>query len=178
MRGGIYHIAHIFDFPRSIVTICRTGKSHNHSIIVLGNAFQRDIEVTFGFHRHIVGTVLGRFSVGSGVHAEEREVARVARPHPVVGIGTEFTDRRRGRTHHTHVVVNGDGEHEVTVTAVKGFNDDFGKRVLGEEFFTGHFTSLLVEKKGAECVHLIARLLYGFVDAVGNFLDFFDKTYL
>ena len=52
---------------------------------------------------HIVGTVVGGIAVGIGIYAEYREVACVARPHPVVGLSTELTDRVRRCTHKTYV---------------------------------------------------------------------------
>ena len=55
----------------------------------------------------LVGHIVSRVSCGLvvlvGIDAEHREVARVTRPHPVVGVAAELTDRGRGSTHQTHV---------------------------------------------------------------------------
>ncbi len=56
-----------------------------------------------GLVGNVVGRVIGRFAVVTGIHAEDGKVAGVAGPHPVVGVVAEFTDAAGGRTHKAHV---------------------------------------------------------------------------
>ena len=45
-----------------------------------------------------------RLVVGSGIYAEHGEVARMARPHPVVRIAAEFSDRTGRSEYHADVI--------------------------------------------------------------------------
>ncbi len=67
----------------------------------------------------ILRRVVGRLVVGIGIDAEYGEVARMARPHPVVGIAAELADRRRGRPHQPHVAVGTEQEEHVLVAVIE-----------------------------------------------------------
>jgi hypothetical protein len=63
----------------------------------------RDLEVVFGLVRHVVRAEVGRLAVLADVRAQEREVAGVARPLPVVDLAAVVADARRRRVHQAHV---------------------------------------------------------------------------
>ena len=86
--------------------------THDHRVVAFLDALEGDLQVALG----LVGTVLravgGRLVVGTGVHAEHREVAGVAGPHPVVGLAAELAHGCRRSAHEAHVVV-GLGDDQV-----------------------------------------------------------------
>ena len=76
-------------------------------------------KVLYALHRDVVGTIFGRAAIGSGVNAEDVEVALVARPGPVVGVGPELADAPRRAAHEAHVLVFVVLEEDVLVAAVE-----------------------------------------------------------
>lgn len=96
----------------------------------------------FGAVGNILGRVGGGLVVLAGVDAEEREVARVAGPYPVVGVAAELADRRGRCADQAHVVELLVDEQELLVAVVHLFDrglvalafglgpaDDFGLRL-------------------------------------------------
>ena len=55
--------------------------------------------------RHVLGAVVGRIAVLVGIDAEHAEVARLARPHPVVGVAPELAQRLRSGEDEAYVAV-------------------------------------------------------------------------
>ena len=80
-----------------------------------------DFQMLLDTQRHIDRRIAGRLSVGLGVDAEEREIARMAGPHPIVRIRSELTDGRRRRTDHADIGINLLDKKVITVSAVKSF---------------------------------------------------------
>ena len=62
--------------------------------------------------------VAGRHIVLSGIDPEHREVSRMARPHPVVGVASELAYRRRRRADETYVRIFPVYEYIVYVAVV------------------------------------------------------------
>ena len=56
--------------------------------------------------RLVFRTVVGRFVVRSGIDPEHREVAGVTRPHPVVGVCSEFAYGGRRCSDKTDVTID------------------------------------------------------------------------
>ena len=75
--------------------------------------------------RHVILAVFGRLPVTVRIDAETRKVARMARPHPVVGIAAELTDRGRRSSHQTNVLEYLLDEHQILVSAEKVLNLHF-----------------------------------------------------
>lgn len=147
-----------------------------------------------------VGNILGRVGGGlvvlAGVDAEEREVARMAGPYPVVGVAAELADRRGRRADQAYVVELLVDEQKLLVAVVHlldrglvalafglGPADDFGLRfarsdAVGDLFHADEeaYVELLVgqflpARHGPEAVGQVvvfdARMrLYGVVAAV------------
>ena len=82
-----------------------------------------------------VGNILGRVGGGlvvlAGVDAEEREVARVAGPYPVVGVAPELADRRGRGADQPHVVELLVNEQELLVAVIHLFDRGFVTAVRG-----------------------------------------------
>ena len=64
----------------------------------------------------VVGRVSG-LVIRPGVDPENAEIGIVARPHPVIGVATEFADRTGRGAHQSHIP-EGLGDDEVVAVAV------------------------------------------------------------
>ena len=121
-QGGILH-----SFGEEVFT-SSTGETIYHSEIAFAYATGIDLEVFLGAEGHIVLVVLGRFVIGSGIHAEEAEIAGMARPHPVVGIATKLTYRAGRSTHQAYIGINLIDKEEILVAVIDGL--DMSHKVL------------------------------------------------
>ncbi len=88
----------------SHILLCIAGKTINHREVTLIDPFGRDGEVAQRMVGDIRLAIGCRSILGIGIDAKYREIARVSRPHPVVGIATELTNRRRRCRHKSHIV--------------------------------------------------------------------------
>ena len=78
---------------------------------------------------HVVLRILGRtIGLWVGIDAEHRVVARLTRPHPVVGLTTKLTHRFGDGEYQTYILEIAIGGHIVFVTFVEGldFNTQCG----------------------------------------------------
>ena len=103
----------------------------DHREVALAHPLRRDREVLFRPVGDVVGRVGRRLVILRGVDAEEGEVARVARPDPVVGVAAELADRRGRRRHEAHVVELLVDEQELLVAVVHLFNGSLVIRPFG-----------------------------------------------
>ena len=127
LAGIAYVVAHevgglhaLFHFVGYHVAPVASGEAHDESEVAFLEASQADAQVFLDMQGLVVGTVGGRLSVTVGINAEQGEVARVAWPHPVVGVGSELADARRRCAHHADVAVDGFQKQVVAVAAVEG----------------------------------------------------------
>ena len=81
----------------------RAGEAYGHRIVTLLVAFGRDRSVVLRLVGDIVLAVVSGRIVLASVDAEDGEVPRLARPHPVVRITTELTYRSRRSEDETDV---------------------------------------------------------------------------
>ena len=88
---------------RNDISLGVAREAIDHCEVALLDTLCRDLEVATGLVGHILAREVGGLVVLVGIDAENGEVARVARPDPVVGIAAELTDRRGGCTYQTHV---------------------------------------------------------------------------
>ena len=91
--------------PRLLRKVGAARVAHDHREVAVLDAVEADLEVALGLVGDVVCAVVGRVVVGVGVDAKEGEVARVAGPHPVVGVATKLADALRGVAHEADVVV-------------------------------------------------------------------------
>ena len=168
---GVRNVEHLVDLVRGHVTLGRSGKAHNHREVVLLVAVERHLEVFHGFIGHVVGRIGRRFVVLAGIDAENGEVARVARPHPVVGLAAELADRRGGRTDQTHVRELLDHEGEVLVPAEEVLDLNlhagvFGRQLVGERLrvFADDFRALLLRSDIGDIAQQIGRYIGDLTD--------------
>ena len=79
------------------------GETHDHGVVCILHAFQRNGEELFALQRHVLVAVGRRLTILVGIDAKHREVCVVARPHPVVLVEAELCDVLRRIGHQTHV---------------------------------------------------------------------------
>ena len=127
---GILDPEQVVDLVRGGVTLRRAGESHDHGKVALVVTVERDLEELLGLVGDIFGRIVGRTVVLAGIDAEDREIARMTRPHPVVGVAAELADRRGGRTHQTHVRIDLHDEGEELVSAEERLDGDLHVGVL------------------------------------------------
>ena len=88
------------------VSVSRAGEAECHGKVSRLVTVERD----GGHARRLVGHVILAVRRGhvvlAGIDTEYAEVARLARPHPVVGVAAELAQRRRRCEHEAHVGVN------------------------------------------------------------------------
>ena len=122
-NGGIEGVDIVVNAVARHITLCAAGEAPNHGKVILLHAIKTDGKVMLGSQRNIVLAVGGRITVLVSIDAENREVASVTRPHPVVGVATELANRRVGHAYETHI-----GEHlidkHVVLIALKENLDD------------------------------------------------------
>ena len=106
------------------------GVAEDEGEVALVDALEADFEV---LQRTVGGVLLaeiGRLAVG-GIDAEDGEVARVARPHPVVGVAAELADVRGRGSDKAHVGEDLVDIHKVLVAIVEGFYHGLVVSTLG-----------------------------------------------
>ncbi len=99
---------------------------------------------------HVFFRIRGRSAVFVGIDAEHGEVARVPRPHPVVGIAAELTDRGGRSAHQPHVAVHLADEHQVLVASEKVLDLDALRRTVQDGLLLDlfdQFGDLLVARR-------------------------------
>ena len=118
-------VNHVFYGIARQIFVGATGEPENQGKVALVHAIQRNRQRVARLQGFVVGGILGGLVTRTGVNSEQRKIAGVARPDPVVGIGAEFSDAARGGTHEAHVVVSFGHKGEVLVSLEKGANHDF-----------------------------------------------------
>ena len=104
------------------IFLSASRKTENHGEIAFLHTFGGNPQETARMVRNIFFADFGRFIVLPGIDTENREVTGVARPHPVVGVASELSDRRRRSTDQTHVPELLVDEKEVLVAIVHRFD--------------------------------------------------------
>ena len=143
---------HPVDFIRGHVTLRRAGEAHDHGEISFVVPVERNAQVFVSAIGDILRRILRRTVVLAGVDAEHREIARMARPHPVVGVAAELADRIGRRTHQTDILVYLHRKGEILVAAEEGFDRDLHAGVLLAEAFA-HLGDLFLHQFGALLAH-------------------------
>ena len=118
----VLRLSTLYDAPRREVAVCASRVAYGHAVIAWLVAFEADGSIARSTQRYIVRTVFGRIAVLVGVDAKHREVAGLARPHPVVGVATKLAESLRSRKDESHVAIHLVVRHVVGIAAVKGSN--------------------------------------------------------
>ena len=87
----VRHFGNILYGIRNNILLRITGETVNHSKVALINAFGRNLKVTCRAVRLIIFRILRWAVILVGIYTENREITRMTRPNPVVGITTELT---------------------------------------------------------------------------------------
>ena len=126
LTGSAYMLAHeigrlhpFFHFVGNHIPPVTSGESHDKGEISFLNSGEADLQMFFHLQRNVVFRIFCRFSILVRVNTEERKVACVTRPHPVVGISSEFTDGRRRSPYHTNITVYCFDEQIIFVSSIK-----------------------------------------------------------
>ena len=174
---AVVDVASLGHLPRGVILIGAAGESHDHGEVVLLHTFRGERQPALGAQGHVVGRVGSGLAVGVGIDAEEREVARVAGPDPVVGVGAELSDRRGGSTHEAHVAIDLLGEHIVDVAAIEGLDLHLNAGMLLEVGLARLLACQLVEVFRVEESHTVGVALLGPIgqDVVGHIVDAVDE---
>ena len=93
----VFALEQIFHRDVACVAGRAAGVADGHDEIAIVEPRRRHGEEVFGLVGHVVRRVVGRFAIRRHVGAEEREVARVPRPTPVVDVAAIAADGVRGR---------------------------------------------------------------------------------
>ena len=119
---GVRNVQHVVDLVRSHITLRGTREPHDHGEITLLVAVERNLQELLGLVRAVFGRIIRRPVILSGIDAKHREIACMARPHPIIGVTAELADRSRGRSHQTHVGIDLDHEGEILVPFEEGLD--------------------------------------------------------
>ncbi len=122
------------------------GVAHHHGEVALLHAGDAHGEVVPGLERDIGLAGVGGLAIGAGVDAEEAEVARMAGPHPVVGVAAELADGAGRHAHQANIAV-GLVHEEVELIAFEHGLEVGAQAVLlahGGLQLAGHLLDLLV----------------------------------
>ncbi|CQB88586.1 Uncharacterised protein [Chlamydia trachomatis] len=92
--------------PRAEIAVGDTWEADGHGIVAILHTTDRYLGKVARLVRLIIGRVVGWLIALTGVDTEYGEVIGMARPHPVVGIGTKLTHRCRWSEYHTDVGEN------------------------------------------------------------------------
>ena len=99
--------------------IGRTREAHDQRKVITLYARSRDRCEALWLVRHVVGAVVSGVIVLVHIDTEDREVSRVARPHPVVRVGAILTDSTGRSCYETHVCEDLLGKKVVAVAPVE-----------------------------------------------------------
>ena len=122
---------------------------------------------------NIILRVLSRtVSLGVGIDAEYRVVARLARPHPVVGLATVLTHRLRHGEHQAHILEVAIGGQVILVTLIEGLHlNTQGRILLAHTLLPGILDAI---HDSTNIRHALAFQLRH--DGVGDVLLFYHET--
>ena len=121
---------HVGELGSGLEALRAARVAHDHGEIAFLHALERDVQELARTHRDIVGGVLGGLVVGTGVNAEHREIAGVARPHPVVRVAAELAGRCGRSAHEAHVAVYFGYNQVLDVVVVEADDAHLAVRIL------------------------------------------------
>ena len=120
-----------FEFRSGHVPVGRARETYNHCVVPFLYAFEGDCKMSFRSERNIVLGVFRRVVVLVCIYAEHREITGMARPHPVVGIGPEFSYRGRRCADEADVLECFGNYQIICVVIVEALHSGIAVRVLG-----------------------------------------------
>ena len=126
--------------------------------------------------RNILCRVVSRLTILISVDTEHREVAAVTRPHPVISISTEFTDRRRRRTYHTNILINGLHKKIILIRTIERLQLQADKFAGSDVFLLGESLSHLFHIRGRQVIQsfrifILLELLHHVIGHIKNAVD-------
>ena len=135
-HGLVHGVAAFLDAVRRQVAARRARIAHNHGKVAGLVALQADGCPRLRVVGHVVLRVLGgAVGLRVGIDAEHGEVARLARPHPVVGLTAVLTHRLGHGEHQSHVLKVAVGGAVVLVALVERLHLNAQRGVLLADSF-------------------------------------------
>ena len=129
--GSIDGVAALLDAIAAEVAAGRAGIAHDHGKVARLIAVHRHASPRLRTVRNIILRIFGgAIRLGVCIDAEHGVVARLARPHPVIGLTTILTHRLRNGEHQSHVLEVAVGCHIILVSLVERLHLDTQRRVL------------------------------------------------
>ena len=101
------------------------GIAEDEGEVALVDPLEGDVEMFEGLVGDVGLGVVGGLAILAHIDAEHGEIARVARPHPVVGVAAELTNVAWGSTHKAHIGEDLVDVHEILIAIVEGLDDGF-----------------------------------------------------
>ena len=141
--------------------------------IPLVNPLQGDGKRFFGYIGYVLLRIGSGFVVGPGIDAENREITRVARPHPVVCVPAELPDGRRRCEYQSHIFEHLVHKQKILIAVIQRFDScsvmvAFGGSLNG-------FGFVAVDDFGALC--FVHPGLYPFQYGIGHIPHLYQKTH-
>ncbi len=113
----LLNIAHCI---RSHILPCTPREAIDKSKITLIHPLGGNPQKPLWGIRNIVLRIFSRIIIGIGIYSKNREIASMARPHPVVSITTKLSNRRRGSSNKTHIFKCSKSKKEILISIEKG----------------------------------------------------------
>ena len=149
-----------FHFVGNHIAPVASGESHDESKVAFFVAGKADGKMLLHFQGNIILGIFHRISVLVGIYAEQREVTCMPRPHPVIGIRTEFSYRGRRCTYHTDVTVSGFNKQVITVTTIESFQFELASRCQGNALFGREALGYFLQVFGRQVVCTVGIRIY------------------
>ena len=96
---------HLFNTKGREVSLGASRITNGHTEVALCIAIQRNGRYMARMVGAIFGRIVGRLVIGISINTEDAEIARMARPHPIVGVPSELTHRSRRSIYQPHIVI-------------------------------------------------------------------------
>ena len=173
----VLNITPLGHLPRGIILVGTTRKTDDHGIIIRLDPVGRDLQPTFRAQGHVILRIGRGFTILVGINPEDGEVARMARPHPIVGIGPELADRRGRRPDQTDIRIDLLGEHIILVPIIKGLDLDCHSGMFLElTFATGPFHGQLIQVGRGGKQRLVLLLFERLHHVIGHVLYLLNES--
>ena len=125
-------VHHFFDTVRRKITFRTSRITKRHAERAFPIAIQRDRSYIFGVIGNVFGGIVRRTVLGIGVNTEYAKITSMTRPHPIIRIPPEFTDRRRRSKNQAYIIIIPiDGKPKFISRIISVYNTGQGRILFG-----------------------------------------------
>ena len=129
-------IHHLFDAKRREIAFRSARIPQCHAERTFFISVKRNRSHIFGMIRDVFRRIIRRAVVPIGIDTKYAEIARMARPHPIIRIPTKLSNRRGRRKHQPDIVIIAiDGQPKL-IAAIIGIYNSYQSRIFMSHFFT------------------------------------------